>query len=189
MPAWKAADLAVSPMFLPLLHRSVVYLAGETGRQRLDAKVGERLEVQIPIATIDRQAAAAPGDDMRYAQAGTSDGGAQTAAPERSAGDERTFTVKTPSGRQEALVARYVGRMAILTYEDTHEPGHYVFEGNGRRVARAVNIDTREIGSAADTIATRSSRSWACMWPGRSTVRTTSLVKSARRATARRSTS
>jgi len=138
------SDLAVSPMFLPLLHRSVVYLAGETGRQRLDAKVGERLEVQIPIATIERQAAGANGDDMRYAQAGTPDGGAQTAASERSAADERTFTVKTPSGRQEALVARYVGRMAILTYEDTHEPGHYIFEGGGRRVARAVNVDTRE---------------------------------------------
>ena len=34
--------------------------------------------------------------------------------------------------------------MAILTYEDTHEPGHYIFEGGGRRVARAVNVDTRE---------------------------------------------
>jgi hypothetical protein len=77
------------------------------------------------------------------AQAGTSDGGARPAAPSTPAG-EAQFTVTTPSGQKEALVARYVGRMAILTYEDTREPGHYVFEGAGRRAARAVNVDTRE---------------------------------------------
>jgi hypothetical protein len=52
--------------------------------------------------------------------------------------------VTTPSGRKDAVVARYVGRMAVLAYEDTREPGHYVFEGAGRRIARAVNVDTRE---------------------------------------------
>ena len=39
---------------------------------------------------------------------------------------------------------RYVGKMAIVSYENTSEPGHYVFEGGGRRLVRAVNVDTRE---------------------------------------------
>jgi hypothetical protein len=52
--------------------------------------------------------------------------------------------VTTPSGRKEAVVAREVGKMALLSYADTHEPGHYVFEGAGRKMARAVNVDTRE---------------------------------------------
>jgi hypothetical protein len=138
------SDLAVSPMFLPLLHRSVVYLAGETGRQRLDAKVGERLEVQFPIAAGDRQAASDAASETRLAQAGTSDGGARPTPSSTPAG-EAQFTVTTPSGQKEALVARYVGRMAILTYEDTREPGHYVFEGAGRRAARAVNVDHARI--------------------------------------------
>jgi hypothetical protein len=34
--------------------------------------------------------------------------------------------------------------MAVITYENTRQPGHYVFEVEGRRVTRAVNVDTRE---------------------------------------------
>jgi hypothetical protein len=116
------SDLAVSPMFLPLLHRSVVYLAGEANRQRIESKVGERLEVEVPLQAAERRAAA--------------DKNAMELA--------RNFTVTTPSGRKEAVVAREVGKMAVLSYEDTHEPGLYVFEGAGRKIARAVNVDTRE---------------------------------------------
>lgn len=154
------SSVALSPMFLPLLHRSVVYLAGETGRQQLEYKVGERIEVQVPIASADRRASLNRGtgwagasavDDARYAQAGTSDGGAiptQARAPEDVApvpgADSRTFIVTTPSGQHEAVEAHYVGKMALVAFENTHEPGHYVFEGLGHRLVRAVNIDTRE---------------------------------------------
>jgi hypothetical protein len=138
--ALEGSDLAVSPMFLPLLHRSVVYLAGETGRQKLVHMVGERIEVQVPIPALDRQASADA--EERLAQAGRSDGGAVPSTTGQS--DDRSFTVTTPSGRKEAVVARYVGRTAIVTYENTREPGHYVFEGAGRKLARAVNVDTAE---------------------------------------------
>jgi hypothetical protein len=141
--ALDASDLALSPMFLPLVHRSVVYLAGETGRQKLNYRVGERIEVQVPMAAPPAQASLETDGDDRYAQAGVSDGGARPA--NRAAGaDERGFTVTTPSGSKEALVARQVGKMAIVTYENTNEPGHYVFEGGGRTLVRAVNVDTRE---------------------------------------------
>ncbi len=90
-------------------------------------------------------------DETRYAQAGASDGGAvmtqkgpteeATAATDA---DGRTFTVTTPSGQREAVEARYVGKMALVAFENTQEPGHYVFEGLGHRLVRAVNIDTRE---------------------------------------------
>lgn len=137
------SDLAVSPMFLPLLHRSAVYLAGETGRQKLGYTVGERIEVQVPLAAAERRAALerddGTGDDPRYAQAGQSD-----IAPTPAPGTAQAFTVTTPSGRTDAVVARYLGKMAVVGYDDTREPGHYVFEGGGRRVARAVNVDTRE---------------------------------------------
>ena len=135
------SDLALSTMFLPLVHRTVVYLAGETGRQKLDYKVGERIEVQIPIAPQHEQAGARRHDvqDERYAQAGVSDGGARPVAS-----DDGTFTVTTPSNRTEALVPRYVNKMAILTFDDTSEPGHYVFAGMGQTRVRAVNVDTRE---------------------------------------------
>ena len=170
------SDLAVSPMFLPLLHRAVVYLAGETGRQKLAYTVGERIEIQVPLAAAERRAAAEPGanrhggedwaagEDPRWAQAGGSGGGAVArdagsgsdsgsgtrggsdagadTGPGAAAG--RDFTVTTPSGRKNAVVARHVGKMAVVAYEDTREPGHYVFEGAGRRIARAVNVDTRE---------------------------------------------
>jgi hypothetical protein len=143
------SDLAVSPMFLPLLHRAVVYLAGETGRQKLAYTVGERIEVQVPLAPAERRAEhgagdgdAWPHDDPRWAQAGASDV-TPPAAPSDAA-VERDFTVTTPSGRKEAVVARYVGKMAVVAYENTREPGHYVFEGAGRRIPRAVNVDTRE---------------------------------------------
>ncbi|MFQ5599554.1 MAG: BatA domain-containing protein [Candidatus Krumholzibacteriia bacterium] len=154
------SDLALSPMFLPLMHRTIVYLTGETGRQKLDYEVGERIEVHVPISGAERRTSLLPaggprygaggaGDD-RYARAGTSDGGAvprkSAAAGPGSAGpdDARTFTVTTPSGHQEAVVARYVGKIAIVAYENTGEPGHYVFEGLGHRLVRAVNVDTRE---------------------------------------------
>lgn len=137
------SDLAVSPMFLPLVHRAVVYLAGETGRQKLDFAVGERIEVHIPIPTGTRQALAPADPETRWAQAGVSDGGAVPARAAAS-GPEQAFLVTTPSGVQEALVARFVGKTAIVAYENTREPGHYVFDGAGRRLVRAVNVDTRE---------------------------------------------
>jgi hypothetical protein len=34
--------------------------------------------------------------------------------------------------------------MAILTFDDTSDPGHYVFSGMGQTRVRAVNVDTRE---------------------------------------------
>jgi hypothetical protein len=139
----EASDLAVSPMFLPLVHRSVVYLAGETGRQRLQAFVGEQIEMQVPIAAPGRQASGDP--EARFAQAGAGDGGAVPAGPGREArGTDLRFTVTTPDGRREALLARTVGRMALVAYEDTRLPGHYTFDGAGRRLVRAVNVDTRE---------------------------------------------
>jgi hypothetical protein len=159
------SDLAVSSMFLPLLHRAVVYLAGETGRQKLAYTVGERMEVQLPLAPEERRAERSvrrtddretdnadtwSGDDPRWAQAGRSDATPPAATTPNAASTaepgelDRTFTVTTPSGRKDAVVARYVGKMAVVAYEDTREPGHYVFEGAGRRVARAVNVDTRE---------------------------------------------
>ena len=49
-----------------------------------------------------------------------------------------------PSGQREAVEARYVGKMALVAFENTNEPGHYVFEGLGHRLVRAVNVDTRE---------------------------------------------
>ena len=127
------SDLAVSPMFLPLLHRSVVYLAGEASRQKTESKVGERIEVEVPLQTTER---AAPADSPDAGRSTPADGNAIEAA--------RSFTVTTPSGRKDAVVAREVGKMAVLSYEDTREPGHYVFEGAGRKIARAVNVDTRE---------------------------------------------
>jgi hypothetical protein len=126
------SDLAVSTMFLPLLHRSVVYLAGETGRQKLEYTVGERIEVQVPIA--------AAGENVPRGNAAPS----QVGSPRADAAEGRDFTVTTPSGRTAAVVAHYVGRMAIATYEDTCEPGHYVFRGLGRQLVRAVNVDIRE---------------------------------------------
>jgi hypothetical protein len=156
------SELALSPMFLPLVHRTVVYLAGETGRQQLEYKVGDRIEVQVPISGAERRADVGSGEhepprsgaierrgsgaeETRYAQAGVSDGGALQSPPEGQGGDdERAFTVTTPSGFREAVVARYVGKMALVAYENTTEPGHYVFEGLGHELVRAVNVDTRE---------------------------------------------
>lgn len=140
--ALDGSDVAVSPMFLPLLHRGVVYLAGETGRQKLATLVGERIEVQVPIASLGRQASAAAATDERWAQAGVPDGGARAtdSEPARDPG----FSVTRPTGDREAVVARYVGRMAVITYDNTRQPGHYVFEAEGRLVTRAVNVDTRE---------------------------------------------
>ena len=116
-----------------------------------------RLRIAAPTQTSQAGATrgrfAAADQDERLAQAGTSDGGVRTgrdagsraAAPGAGAGtDERTFTVTTPSGRKEALVAHYVGKMALVAYESTAEPGHYLFEGGGRKLVRAVNVDTRE---------------------------------------------
>lgn len=137
------SDLAVSPMFLPLVHRAVVYLAGETGRQKLDHEIGERIEVQVPIPA-GRQARGGADEESRLAQAGVSDGGGVPASRNAESAPEQVFTVTTPAGVQEALVARFVGKMAIVTYENTREPGHYVFDGAGRRLVRAVNVDTRE---------------------------------------------
>jgi hypothetical protein len=146
--ALDGSDLAVSPMFLPLVHRSVVYLAGETGRQKMTSRVGERIEVQVPVAAARSQASLDADPETRYAQAGTPDGGVRirSRAEDTAPGvvDERSFTVTTPSGEKEAVVARYVGKMAHVAYENTRQPGHYVFEGAGRRLVRAVNVDTRE---------------------------------------------
>jgi hypothetical protein len=105
-------------MFLPLLHRTVVYLAGETGRQKLVYNVGERIELQIPLAT----------------------GGADSAAGRGG----RDFTVTTPTGQREELEVRQVGKLALVVYEKTDTPGHYIFTGLGRRLVRAVNVDVRE---------------------------------------------
>jgi hypothetical protein len=139
------SDLAVSSMFLPLLHRAVVYLAGETGRQRQNYTVGERIEVQVPLAPAERRADAGALDE-RLAQAGVSDATAPkgSAAGAAAAESNRNFTVTTPSGQKDAAVARFVGKMAIVSYDNTREPGHYIFEGAGRRIARAVNVNTRE---------------------------------------------
>ena len=63
-PATDGSDLALSPMFLPLLHRTVVYLAGETGRQKLVYNVGERIELQIPLAAGGAEGAASGGRDF-----------------------------------------------------------------------------------------------------------------------------
>jgi len=154
------SSVALSPMFLPLLHRSVVYLAGETGRQQLEYKVGERIELQVPIASAERRARMGNAEqrfgardrlDARLAQAGTSDGGVVQADPRETGSatpaptpGSRTFTVTMPSGQREAVEARYVGKMALVAFEHTGEPGHYVFEGLGHRLVRAVNVDTRE---------------------------------------------
>ena len=54
-----------------------------------------------------------------------------------------------PSGDQKALVARYVGKMALVSFEETDQPGHYVFEALGHRVVRAVNVDTSESPQSA----------------------------------------
>ncbi len=131
------SELALSPMFLPLLHRTAVYLAGETGRQQLEYNVGERIEIVVPIGSEGRRVAR-PDDDERYAQAGVPD------TPPRSGESSSTFTVTTPSGQQEAVDARIVGKMAWVTYENTTEAGHYVFEGLGARRVRAVNVDPAE---------------------------------------------
>jgi hypothetical protein len=125
------SELALSPMFLPLLHRSVVYLAGETGRQQLDYSVGERIELMVPLG---REQQAGLEQETRYAQAGVPDTGASS----------RTFTVTTPSGEREAVEARFVGKMAIVAYEKTDEPGHYRFDGLGGTFVRAVNVNTAE---------------------------------------------
>jgi hypothetical protein len=130
------SELALSPMFLPLLHRSVVYLAGETGRQQLDYHVGERIEIMVPLGS-DQQASLAT--EQRYAQAGTPDAPASDEAA-----SARNFTVTTPSGEREAVEARFVGKMAIVAYEKTDDPGHYRFEGAGGSFVRAVNVDTAE---------------------------------------------
>ncbi len=141
----EGSDLAVSPMFLPLLHRAVLYLAGEAGRQKTGALVGERIEVQVPVASANRRAGLDP--ETRLAQAGRLDAPASAAA---SAGDgapgadELRFTVTTPSGRKDAVPAHVVGRMALVAYEDTREPGHYVFEGAGHQAVCAVNVNVRE---------------------------------------------
>ena len=88
-------------------------------------------------------------DDQRYAQAGTPDGGMRPPTPGNVTDDPMRFTVTLPSGDQRALVARYVGKMALVSFEDTDQPGHYVFEALGHRVVRAVNVDTRESPQAA----------------------------------------
>src|SRR5262249_42707787 len=135
------SDLAVSSMFLPLLHRAVVYLAGETGQQRQSYTVGERIEVQVPLAPAERRAdAGARGDrqadaggwddrgagvlDERRAQAGVPDATAPKGNAAGAAASEasRTFTVTTPSGQKDAAVARFVGKMAIVSYDNTREP-------------------------------------------------------------------
>ena len=132
------SNLSLSTMFLPLVHRSIVYLAGATGRQKLEYLVGERIEVQIPLDGAE-QRAQLPGDqeESRLAQAGTSD---SAALPD----DTPRFRVTTPSGDQRAVVARYVGNVALVGFEETQQPGHYVFEGLGHRFVRAVNVDTSE---------------------------------------------
>jgi hypothetical protein len=131
------SDLPLSSMFLPLVHRTVVELAGETGRQRLEFDVGERIEVQAPLTAVAGQASSGRDGEDRWASAGVSDGGAQTAS-------DRSFIVTTPDGRQEAIEARYVGRRALLAFGDTSIPGHYRFQGGGREFVRAVNVDVRE---------------------------------------------
>jgi len=134
------SELALSPMFLPLLHRTVVYLAGETGRQQLDYEVGERIELFVPIAEGERRVDM--GSEERLAQAGASDGGVR--APEAAAPDARSFTVVTPSGERELVAARFVGKMALVAFENTNEPGHYVFQGEGGTFVRAVNVAPEE---------------------------------------------
>lgn len=133
----EGSDLALSSMFLPLVHRIVVELAGETGRQRLDYEVGERIEVQVPIATAGGRASTDSDTEDRLARAGTPDIVASTST-------DRAYVVTTPSGRQVAVEARYVGRRAVLAYADTDEPGHYRFSGGGREFVRAVNVSVRE---------------------------------------------
>jgi len=129
------SDLALSSMFLPLVHRTVVELAGETGRQRLDYEVGERIEVQVPIAAPAGQAGIET--EERWASAGIPD------AVERKVTDQ-AYVVTTPNGRQVAVEARYIGRRAVLAYAATDEPGHYRFNGGGREFVRAVNVNVRE---------------------------------------------
>jgi hypothetical protein len=137
------SNLSLSTMFLPLVHRSIVYLAGETGRQKLESLVGERIEVQIPLEGAEQRAQRLDGqDDSRLAQAGVSDAGA---LPD----DLQRVTVTTPNGDQRAVAARYVGNAALVAFEDTQVPGHYVFEGLGHRFVRAVNVDTHESPQAA----------------------------------------
>ncbi len=138
------SELALSPMFLPLLHRTVVYLAGETGRQQLDYEVGERIELFVPVAADGRRVGIAT--EERLAQAGTSDGGTRAPEGRDAAADAaaRTFTVVTPSGERELVEARFVGKMALVAYENTNEPGHYVFQGEGGTFVRAVNVAPEE---------------------------------------------
>jgi len=132
------SNLSLSTMFLPLVHRSIVYLAGETGRQKLEYLVGEPIEVHMPLDLAEQRAQLPGGaQDNRFAQSGTPD----TPTP---ANDTQRFTVTTPTGEQRALSARYVGNMALVTFDETRVPGHYVFEGLGHRFVRAVNVDTRE---------------------------------------------
>jgi len=136
------SNLSLSTMYLPLVHRSIVYLAGQTGRQKLEYLVGERIEVQLPLDRAEQRAQATDGSgEVRYAQAGTPDTGTTD--------DLTRFTVTMPGGDQRALVARYVGNAAVVTFEDTQVPGHYVFEGLGQRFVRAVNVDTQESPQAA----------------------------------------
>jgi hypothetical protein len=124
-------------MFLPLVHRTVVELAGETGRQRLDYEVGERIEVQVPIAAPAGQVGMRVETEERWASVGTPDAATRPMA-------DRAYVVTTPSGRQEAVEARYVGRRAVLAFAATDEPGHYRFNGGGREFVRAVNVNVRE---------------------------------------------
>ena len=132
------SNLSLSTMFLPLVHRSIVYLAGATGRQKLEYLVGERIEVTIPLDIAEQRAQSSrAGQETRFAQAGTSDTGTLR-------DDTQRFTVTTPTGDKKALVARYVGNAALVIFEETKLPGHYVFEGLGHRFVRAVNVDTHE---------------------------------------------
>jgi len=57
---------------------------------------------------------------------------------------DRAYVVTTPSGRQVAVEPRYVGRRAVLAFADTDEPGHYRFNGDGRELVRAVNVNVQE---------------------------------------------
>jgi len=153
------SELALSPMFLPLLHRTMIYLAGETGRQQLDYEVGERIELLVPLDRGDGRVSLET--ETRLAQAGTSATsqhdataprpGSEAANPGSSSGTEAegpagasTFTVITPSGQHEVVEARFMGKMALVAYENTQEPGHYRFQGAGGEFVRAVNVSTSE---------------------------------------------
>lgn len=140
-----ASNLALSTMFLPLIHRTVVYLAGTTGRQTMQYDVGDRIDVRVPLSKVQQHVSLVSRDN-RFAQAGQLDGGVVFSDTQMNSGgkDSRQFTVTTPSGKTNSIQVRYVGKMAFATFEETVEPGHYIFEGLGQKLVRAVNVNTQE---------------------------------------------